>query len=73
MRATLLEGTHASGVRYWVERIPGVDAPFVSVIGNEPGVFHQVEMLGATRRSVEALIDDELARRAKAAAKRVAA
>ena len=59
--ATLADGTHGD-VRWWVQRMAGVAAPLVTIVGREPFLFQQEEMPGACRATVHAAIDEELAR-----------
>lgn len=57
----LADGTHA-GLRWWVERVPGMAHPVVTAIGWCDGryVSERTEMSGASPAKVRAWVDDVL-------------
>ena len=57
----LADGTHA-GMRWWVERVPGLAHPMVTVIGwcDDRYVSERTEMAGACPAKVRAWVDGVL-------------
>lgn len=57
----LADGTH-TGMRWWVERVPGLTHPLVTIIGWCDGryVSERVEMAGACPAKVRAWVDSVL-------------